>query len=670
VDVSLKKATKELKDVFLSEKQIEQSIKRLNALSPFFGTVFLAFKEVDLPEGETKNLNFHSVLEAFLQKYYRLTNSYDGFYNPFKTSNKKKRWNTRQYLNTLHRTTIDMFSDVILHPKGSREWGWKRDYIISLGQEHLIINLIPAFDLAVWLFRTNEWTKDIQINDIIEAFFSEFHIEQEERVLFNTAVPFHSDPLLQEHPISVETLLAFVGYPPDQEVRNRPTNLPLFNRSNTLTEYGAKLQMLKLAEVGPAEETELDLTSRLNVITGDNALGKTFLLECAWWALTGSWASRYPALPRPNADNPSITFQISKEYQTDRTQTIKYNWKSQVWADLKNRDVLPGLSIFSQADGSFAIWDPAKFDNLLQPGDQTDAFMRISSKEIWDGVRETKNGKVIVRCRGLIEDWTTWQNAADQSLFNIFCSALKELSPHPQYPLKPGEPMRIPDEERDVRPVPTLEFPYGPVPIILCSAGIKRIVALAYLLVWAWNEHVVNSELIREKPQRSIVLLIDEMEAHLHPFWQRAIVPAVMKVVQALAEEVSTQIIIATHSPLILASMEPVFDEELDSLFHLYMDLDDGSVQLNQVPFVKRGNVDKWLMSDIFGLSQPRSIEAENAIETAKEVQLVDNPSGETVQQISNTLRRVLAPDDEFWPLWTYFAKQRGVRFDTSQKAT
>ena len=214
--------------------------------------------------------------------------------------------------------------------------------------------------------------------------------------------------------------------------------------------------------------------------------------------------------------SPSITFQISKEYQIHRTQTIKYNWRSQAWADLKNRDILPGLSIFSQADGSFAIWNPAKPNSTLQP----DAFLRISSKEVWDGVRKPRNGKTIVRCRGLIEDWTTWQNAADQSLFNIFCSALKELSPHPQYLLKPGEPMKIPNEEEDVRPVPTLEFPYRPVPIVLCSAGIKRIVALAYLLVWAWNEHVVNSELICEKPQRSIVLLIDEMEAHLHPFWQ------------------------------------------------------------------------------------------------------------------------------------------------------
>ncbi|WP_413173588.1 AAA family ATPase [Anabaena azotica] len=35
---------------------------------------------------------------------------------------------------------------------------------------------------------------------------------------------------------------------------------------------------------------------RLSLITGDNGLGKTFLLECSWWALTGHWAG-LPAYP-------------------------------------------------------------------------------------------------------------------------------------------------------------------------------------------------------------------------------------------------------------------------------------------------------------------------------------------------------------------------------------
>jgi recombinational DNA repair ATPase RecF len=86
--------------------------------------------------------------------------------------------------------------------------------------------------------------------------------------------------------------------------------------------------MLKLEGVGPASQIELNLASRLNLITGDNGLGKTFLLECAWWALTGIWAG-YPARPRQDAarDVPRITFRIGKnDHQSGREQIVKYNW--------------------------------------------------------------------------------------------------------------------------------------------------------------------------------------------------------------------------------------------------------------------------------------------------------------------------------------------------------
>ena len=33
----------------------------------------------------------------------------------------------------------------------------------------------------------------------------------------------------------------------------------------------------------------MELAPRLNVITGDNGLGKSFLLDVIWWALTRKW---------------------------------------------------------------------------------------------------------------------------------------------------------------------------------------------------------------------------------------------------------------------------------------------------------------------------------------------------------------------------------------------
>jgi DNA repair ATPase RecN len=49
------------------------------------------------------------------------------------------------------------------------------------------------------------------------------------------------------------------------------------------------LKSLHLKNVGPAPEMTLELGSRMNLITGDNGLGKSFLLDVMWWALTRRW---------------------------------------------------------------------------------------------------------------------------------------------------------------------------------------------------------------------------------------------------------------------------------------------------------------------------------------------------------------------------------------------
>lgn len=637
---------REPREVFFSLKQIEDSISRLDELNPFFGTSFLAFKKEGLPIGKTKIINFSQIVEDILQNYYHPKPDYLGFYTPFKTSDKSKRWNSKRYgSTTLQRITSDTFSDTLIHSKGSRDWGWRSNYVTILLEKHLSTGLIPAFDLAVWLFRSRKWNESTQGRDVIEAFFTEFRISEEERILFNTPIPPLANSWLQLKPITPQALLDRIGYPPD-----------------SLAEEGATLELLRLIEVGPAKQIECKFAPRLNLITGDNGLGKTFLLECAWWALTETWArEEYPAYPRQDIakSTPSIAFQIGRTGQFDSVQTARYNWDRQEWLTPAKRNVLPGLSIFSEIDGSFAVWDPAKhplLDGKSKVRGSSEALLRFTRSQVWDGILGKQANRTISLCNGLIRDWVTWQTS-DISRFNEFSAALKALSPHPtEEPLIPGQPTRLPP---DVRDIPTLKFSYGEVPIVLCSAGIQRIIALAYLLIWAWHEHIETSRSLRKEPQRSIVLLIDEMEAHLHPFWQRVITPALMDVVQAVSNEVQTQVIIATHSPLVLASVESRFDQDRDGLFHLY--LDKGEVRLDEIPFVKRGRVDLWLMSDIFGLKQPRSKIAEETIEEAKRLQQTDQPAYEDVKRVSDKLINVLAPDDDFWPRWTYFAEQRGV---------
>src|SRR6185437_7911415 len=152
------------------------------------------------------------------------------------------------------------------------------------------------------------------------------------------------------------------------------------------------------------------------------------------------------------------------------------------------------------------------------------------------------------------------------------------------------------------------------------SAAVKRIIALAYLIVWTWEEHKTSAKLMREAPQSKMVVIADEIESHLHPQWQRVILPSLTSVSSDLSKDLDIQFIITTHSPLVMASVEPIFKYDSDSIFHLNLRQreKETSVTLENIEFQKRGSADSWLVSELFDLRQPRSVEAEIAIEQAK----------------------------------------------------
>jgi len=149
--------------------------------------------------------------------------------------------------------------------------------------------------------------------------------------------------------------------------------------------------------------------------------------------------------------------------------------------------------------------------------------------------------------------------------------------------------------------------------------------------------------------------LIDEIEAHLHPHWQRRIVKAILDVMRSLTEThtVSMQLIATTHSPLILASIEPEFDNQKDAIWEL--DLVNDRVELRQFPWRRVGDVNNWLTSTVFDLSEPRGIEAEEALQEARELlRRTLKPTLGEFENVDQKLRKVLGDTDPFWIRWSY----------------
>ena len=411
------------------------------------------------------------------------------------------------------------------------------------------------------------------------------------------------------------------------------------------------LKSLSINNVGPFRHLEFRLDPRLNVITGDNGLGKSLLLDLAFWAECGLWPRARATPSEPPPVKATIDWVLLGDDGKDAMRSAHYRPQVERWTrrtvEGEKRRRRP-VVLYAMVDGGFAVFDQARAGEVMHEEDEDfkarraslgNGYYILQSEDVFDGLKG-EDGYV---CNGLIRDWADWQYRR-KVRFKALSKALKTLSADIGESIKPGRPRRV--SSRDSRDIPWLEMPYGGIPITQASAAVRRILGLAYMLVWAWNEHIDACRLTDTPPTSELLLLFDEVECHLHPKWQRVVLPALIQTIGQLTNMKKPQIVAATHSPLVLASLEPLFSESEDQLLLLELGKKK-RVTMRREPFVRRSRADIWLTSDMFGLKTPTSAPAEKAIGKARKL-LQDRKkvSASTVKKVSSELRGVLSDTD------------------------
>ena len=89
--------------------------------------------------------------------------------------------------------------------------------------------------------------------------------------------------------------------------------------------------------------------------------------------------------------------------------------------------------------------------------------------------------------------------------------------------------------------------------------------------------------------ERRFILFLDEIEVHLHPAWQRKILPVIQNLFT------NAQIFLSTHSPFIVNSVDDAFVYELE--------YEDGSTTINPPKLSKTSDSISYTLQKVFGIT-------------------------------------------------------------------
>lgn len=378
--------------------------------------------------------------------------------------------------------------------------------------------------------------------------------------------------------------------------------------------YFASLELENVRCFG--ERQILDLTddegrlAQWTILLGDNGVGKTTLLQCL------AWMRPIPASKSPEDDNPD-TIEPALDSEENKVWDSLLRKKARVQLDLKATLSADQKLGPQQKSGMQKITTSVRMlgekGELQKRVPMQNHFPDLPNMTLRDlpifaygadrrmGALNLENADLTDPLASLFSGPTELYDA-EEILLNLDYRAVKTSSKRNQKRLRQVKQILaaiLPDiqEEKDIDILgpkvghldePSgvrFKTPYGWVPLSGLSLGYQTTLAWTIDLAYRLYKHYPKSSNPLAEPA---IVLVDEIDLHLHPRWQRQIVD------DLAVHFPKTQFVATTHSPLIVQAAPyanlVVLQEK------------NGQVAIeNQPLFIEGWRPDQILTSELFG---------------------------------------------------------------------
>jgi predicted ATP-binding protein involved in virulence len=314
------------------------------------------------------------------------------------------------------------------------------------------------------------------------------------------------------------------------------------------------LSRVHLENIGPFDKQSFDLNSQWNVLLGDNGVGKSSILKAIAVGICGEDAKPYAdRLIKAKMSSGTITLDITSQ-GTDGEKIVKtYTTKllrTDVGAEIQTIPTRP-----LEAENMFAL----AFPPLRYLSWERDAESPSSRRE--RPVSSDLLPMIMGEPDPRLDRLRSWMIELDHQiqtdknkgrtetrytkLRNKFFEVIQELTPG----------LKVQFKRFDIGTKKVIVITDdGEVPLESISQGTSSLlgwigVLLRRLYDVYGDQYEAYGEQYDPLLQRAIVL-IDEIDAHMHPEWQRLLAPKIRKLFPQV------QLIATTHSPLIIPSLK------------------------------------------------------------------------------------------------------------------
>ena len=435
----------------------------------------------------------------------------------------------------------------------------------------------------------------------IDEFLSGLNLPENHSRVHYALVPRESDWALQEE-LFLGKGVKLLSYEPTQgfpEVvavleklrskvgRRRPSINKTAIKSATLNE-------VELENIGVFKNLTLELNQNWNVLLGNNGVGKSTLLRAIALGLCGDAKEAALAgerLLRSGATSGFIRLRVGQDiYLTELSrEQNKVRVKSRQLTALQTGNwvvlgfpPLRGITTRDPRGPAGQGWNTPVVEDLL-PLLTGGVDQRLDDLKQWvvniDAASTKRNGV------------DSAQAERNQQLRDTFFKLLVELTPG----------MNIKFDHVDTNNWRVMvKTDDGLISLDQISQGMSSIFG------WVGTMLQRMYEIHSQSPQpelESAFILVDEIDAHLHPAWQQLLVPLLKDKFPKL------QIIATTHSPLLVAGMKA------KEVWLVSRDLETKEIQVMPGPIEFEGmRADQILTSPVFGLTRTHNVDTEEAI--------------------------------------------------------